>query len=89
VTRRAIRTLAQRWLALTEEIHAVTRGLDELIRLAAPGLTAQLGVGSDVAAELLIAAGDNPQRIRTEAGFAALCGVTPSPLRRARPAGTG
>ena len=37
----------------------------------------QLGVGSDVAAKLLIAAGDNPQRIGTEAGFAALCGVNP------------
>ena len=77
VTRRAIRILAHRWLALTEEINTVTRELDELIHLAAPGLTAELGVGSDVAAKLLIAAGDNPERIRTEAGFAALCGVNP------------
>lgn len=77
VTRRAIRTLAKRWLTLTEEIAATTTELDELVDLAAPGLLAQLGVGSDVAAKLLIAAGDNPQRIRTEAGFAALCGVNP------------
>ena len=77
VTRRAIRTLAHRWLTLTQEINTLTSELDELIHLAAPGLTAQLGVGSDVAAKLLIAAGDNPQRIRTEAGFAALCGVNP------------
>ena len=77
VTRRAIRILAHRWLALTEEINTVTTDLDELVHLAAPGLLDQLGVGSDVAAKLLIAAGDNPQRIRTEAGFAALCGVNP------------
>jgi len=32
-------------------------------------------VSRDVAAKLLIAAGDNPERIRTESGFAALCGV--------------
>ena len=36
-----------------------------------------VGISSDVAAKLLIAAGDNPERIRTEAGFAALCGVNP------------
>ena len=35
------------------------------------------GVGPDVAAKLLVAVGDNPQRIRTEAAFAALCGVSP------------
>ena len=48
-----------------------------MIKLAAPTLVAELGVSRDVAANLLIAAGDNPQRIETEAGFAALCGVSP------------
>ena len=55
------------------------RELDELVQLAAPNLLAQQGVSRDVAAKLLIAAGDNPQRIQTEAGFAALCGVNPVP----------
>ncbi len=49
-------------------------GLDQL---ATPGLLAQLGGRSDVATKRLIAAGDNPQRIRIEAGFVALCGVNP------------
>jgi len=68
---------AHRWLALTEEINAVTSDLDELVHLATPGLTAQLGVSGDVAAKLLIAAGDSPEWIRTEAGFAALRGLGP------------
>ncbi len=79
VTRRAIRTLARRWLDLTAEINTLNRDLDELVQLAAPNLVAQQGVSRDVAAKLLIAAGDNPQRIHTEAGFAALCGVNPVP----------
>ncbi len=77
VTRRAIRSLARRWLALTDEINTLNTELDELVHLAAPHLVAEHGVSRDVAAKLLIAAGDNPGRIRTEAGFAALCGVNP------------
>ena len=77
VTRRAVRTLARRWLVLTEEIRGLNAELDKMINTAAPTLVAQLGVSRDVAAKLLIAAGDNPDRIRTEAGFAALCGVNP------------
>ena len=77
VTRRAIRALARRWLDLTTEINTHNIALDEMISVAAPNLLAELGVSRDVAAKLLIAAGDNPDRIRTEAGFAALCGVNP------------
>ena len=77
VTRRAIRSLARRWLALTDEINTLNTELDELVHAAAPHLVAEHGVSRDVAAKLLIAAGDNPGRIRTEAGFAALCGVNP------------
>lgn len=77
VTRRAIRALARRWLDLTDEINAHNAALDEMIKTAAPRLVAEQGVSRDVAAKLLITAGDNPQRIRTEAGFAALCGVNP------------
>ncbi len=77
VTRQAIRALARRWLALTDEINTHNKALDKMIAVAAPNLLAEQGVSRDVAAKLLIAAGDNPQRIRTEAGFAALCGVNP------------
>ena len=77
VTRRAIRTLARRWLDLTKEIDTLNGDLDELVELGAPNLVAEQGVSRDVAAKLLIAAGDNPERITTESGFAALCGVNP------------
>ena len=40
-------------------------------------MVAQQGVSRDVPAKLLIAAGDNPDRIHTEAGLPALCGVSP------------
>lgn len=41
-----------------------------------PDLLARTGVGPDTGATLLIAAGDNPDRLRSEAAFAALCGVS-------------
>lgn len=46
---------------------------------AAPDLLDVYGVGPDVAAALLIAAGGNPDRLHSEASFAALCGVSPLP----------
>jgi transposase len=43
----------------------------------APQLPDHYGVGPDTASVLLIAAGDNPERLHNEASFAALCGVSP------------
>ena len=43
----------------------------------APGLVSLPGIGTDNAATLLIVAGDNPQRLKSEASFANLCGVAP------------
>jgi len=76
-TRRALRHLARRWQTLSIEIDELTRDLDRLVRHAAPSLLAQRGVGTDVAAKLLIAAGDNAHRLRNDAAFAALCGASP------------
>jgi transposase len=78
-TRRALRSLARRHLALSVEIDELGADLDQLVAIAAPNLLAQPGVGTDVAAKLLVAAGDNPDRIRNEAAFAALCGASPVP----------
>jgi transposase len=75
----ALRSTARRWLHLDEEIAELTTHIADLTADAAPALRAQLGVGPDVAATLLIAAGGNPDRLRTEASFAALCGVNPIP----------
>ena len=49
------------------------------MREAAPALVAIKGVGPDTAGALLVAAGDNPDRLRSEAAFAHLCGVAPLP----------
>jgi transposase len=61
----ALRTLARRYQALDAEITALDSELDQLTATAAPGLLALFGVGPDVASALLIAAGDNPRRLRS------------------------
>jgi transposase len=76
-TKLAMRELARRWQALDAEVGRLDAELDRLVAQAAPALTALLGVGTDVAGALLVAAGDNPQRLRSEASFARLCGVAP------------
>jgi transposase len=76
-TRRALHDLARRWLALHAEIIALEADLTRLLRALVPTLWAEPGVGLDVAAKLVTAAGENPQRLRHEASFAALCGVSP------------
>lgn len=89
VTLLTIRTLARRVKYLREETKELNQLLRPLIRDTAPGLLGVFGVGYDTAAKLLVAAGDNPERIRSEAAFAHLCGVAPSPPPPARPADTG
>jgi transposase len=76
-TKLALRTLARRYQALSAEMAELEATLDELTVRANPALRGAKGVGPDVAAILLTAAGDNPQRLKNEAAFAAMCGVSP------------
>lgn len=76
-TRHAIKKLAKRWLYLTEEIKQADQNLETVINNIDPELMELQGIGTDVAAKLVITAGTNPKRLRTEASFAALCGVSP------------
>jgi transposase len=73
----ALGGLARRCQHLDAEITQLTSALDRLTITAAPRLRGLLGVGPDSAAALLIAAGDNWQRLHSEAAFAALCGSSP------------
>jgi transposase len=73
----ALRSLAVRYQHLGAEILGLTSELDRLTLRHAPALRAALGVGPEVAAELLVCAGDNPARLGSEAAFAALCGTSP------------
>lgn len=76
-TKLALRTLARRFQALSGEMAELTGILDTLTQETNPALRAAKGVGPDVAAILLVAAGDNPERLRSESAFAAMCGVSP------------
>jgi transposase len=78
-TKFAMRLVARRYQALSEEIGQLGVQLDRLVSDAAPGLTSLVAIGTDHAATLLTAAGDNPQRLRSEPSFASLCGVSPIP----------
>lgn len=80
----ALRRLARRCQHLSEEITEADHDLKALITATAPRLVEQLGVGTEVAGQLLITAGDNPERLRSEAAFAALCGVSPLPASSGR-----
>lgn len=76
-TKLALRTLGARVLALGSEMIRLDTYLAELVEAAAPSLLEVYGVGLDTAAALLVAAGDNPERLRSEAAWANLCGVAP------------
>ena len=69
--------LARRYRTLSAEIDKLTSEIAGLCAQANPALLGACGVGPDVAATLLITAGDNPNRIANQAAFAALCGASP------------
>lgn len=71
--------LARRWLALDAEIKAHDRHLEELTQECAPTMIEAHGMAAGTAAEMLLLGGDNPDRIRSEAAFAKLCGACPIP----------
>ena len=75
--KQALRLLARRYQALTAEIGELDTEINRLCSRANPALLSARGIGADTAAALLVTAGDNPQRMRTESSFAALCGASP------------
>ncbi len=76
-TKRTLRCLARRHQALTVELAELDDAIGQLCATENPALLAARGVGPEVASALLVAAGDNPERMRSEASFAALCGSSP------------
>jgi transposase len=72
-----LRSLAKRWMHLTAELRELDAVLERLTMHAAKRLRSQFGVGPQSAATLLAVAGDNPERLRSEAALAALCGASP------------
>ena len=78
-TRFALRELGRRAEFLDGQIGRLDDLIVPLVTARAPGLLALYGVGPETAALLLVAAGDHPERLRSEAAWAHLCGVAPIP----------
>jgi transposase len=85
----ALGILARRYQQLSADIAQLDGLLRPLVAKRAPALLAINGVGVKVAAQLLVTAGDNPDRLRNQAAFARLCGVAPLPASSGKPNGTG
>jgi transposase len=75
----SLKSLARRYLELHDEIADLDTMITAIVDELAPALVARNSVGHGCAAQLLLTAGANPERLRSEAGFAALCGVSPVP----------
>ncbi|HDU8577906.1 IS110 family transposase [Vibrio alginolyticus] len=71
--------LAQRWNFLNDQVKSLDNALKELTLNTAQSLVSRFGIGANIVATLLVAAGDNANRLRQESSFAALCGVNPIP----------
>jgi transposase len=78
-TKLALRVLGERYAALDTEVARLDAELDRLTAQAAPRLRQLCGVGPEIAGALLVAAGDNPERLHSEAAFSMLCGASPIP----------
>jgi transposase len=83
-TKTSLRSLARRWQQLQAELDRLDVQLQMLVTSVASTLVALPGVGIDTAGQLLVTAGDNPQRLRSEAAFAHLCGTAPIPASSGR-----
>ena len=75
--KRAMVSVARRWRSLDDEVRQLDAHIKAILDIVAAPLLAVYGVGYDTAAQLLVTAGDNPERLHRERSFAALCGATP------------
>jgi hypothetical protein len=77
ITKLTLRTLARRIIDLDEEINVLNARRRRITNAVAPELVAAHGIGPDTATGLLLAAGDNPHRLRNERSWAALLASNP------------
>jgi transposase len=86
-TKASLSSLAHRVSALDEELAALDERIEALLEATVPELLGLFGVGPDTAAALVMAAGDNPERLHSEAAWAHLCGVSPIPTGSGKKSG--
>lgn len=82
-----LRNLARRWRTLDGEVQALSRQIEAVVSHVAPELVQLFGVSSELAGQFLVTVGDNTDRIRNEAAFAKLCGVSPKPASSGQKSG--
>jgi transposase len=82
-----LRDLARRWKVLDAEVKELSHQITALVEHVAPELVEMFGVSAELAGQFLMTAGDNAERIRNEAAFAKLCGVSPKPASSGRTSG--
>ncbi len=75
----SLRSLCRRYVVLDQEVRSLEKELDTLTQRTVPQLRRLFGVGQDVAATLVLAAGNRGDRLRSEAAFSMLCGASPIP----------
>jgi len=78
-TRIALKSLARRVLDLNDEVAGLDCLIEPLVEELGSALTQLEGVGTDSAGQFIVVVGENPDRLRSEAGFAMLCGACPIP----------
>ena len=78
-TKLSLKSLARRILDINDEIAELDRFIVPLVEEFAPSLLELEGVGTENAGAVMVAVGDNPDRLRSEASFAMMCGVCPIP----------
>jgi transposase len=83
-TKAGMRAVARRIENLEEEISIADQRIAIGVAAVAPTTLALAGVGPQVAAQLLVSVGDNPERLRSEAALAHLCGAAPIPASSGR-----
>lgn len=86
-TRSTLKRLASRYMDLGEEISTNDQEPESLVTETNPALIATRGISTVTASQLLITAGDNADRLRSEAAFAALFGTSPLPASSGKPPG--
>ena len=79
-----LKSLGRRYLERHDEIADLDAMITAIVDELAPALVAQNSIGHGSAAQLLLTAGDTPERLQSEASFAALCGVSPVPASSGR-----
>ena len=86
-TKASLSSLAHRISSLDEEMAELDARIEALLVATVPDLLDLFGVGPDTAAALVMAAGDNPERLHSEAAWAHLCGAAPIPTGSGKKSG--